>query len=207
MPDWKPDPAFAIDTPRLVISHFLPESTEHCQCIIDTYSSPALIAAFGASSTTYTIDKARAIINGRIKAIHSADGYGLYMISRKTESGGLHPVGIVSLIRTRPECDPETLLPWPDIGYALSEEGAGKGYATEAARALMDYAREHFGVKEIVGITSSANAGSQRVLEKLGLEDRGAMKLRMFPDKLSVIYAPPGLVDFAKYCSQEQDSA
>ena len=68
----------------------------------------------------------------------------------------------------------------PDIGFALSEEYWGMGYAIEAARAVMDYGLTSLGHSHIVAISSPANAASIRLLEKLGL--RNERKFRMKED-------------------------
>jgi RimJ/RimL family protein N-acetyltransferase len=60
-------------------------------------------------------------------------------------------------------------LDHPDIGYAYLERHSGKGYATEAAAAVLRHARETMGHRTIVAITAPDNTPSQRVLEKIGL--------------------------------------
>ncbi len=196
--DWKPDPNFRIETPRLIISHLLPDSLEHCQFLVDLYTSPEFIAAAGKDLGVDTPEKARAIINGRVKAIHSADGHGQFLVSEKTETTP-RPVGMVGLVRSRPDHDPSTWLPFPDIGYAMHAKYAGKGYATEAARALMDYALANWGVGGILGITAPWNAASRRVMEKLGMEYRGTYNLKNTPYAPAVIWAQPGLKDLKEY--------
>ena len=57
-----------------------------------------------------------------------------------------------------------------EIGYGFIEEYQNKGYATESARALIDWA---FGTNEadfIVAETANNNIASIKVLEKLGME-------------------------------------
>lgn len=68
----------------------------------------------------------------------------------------------------------------PDIqvGYALSKDAWGRGYATEMAVRLMRYGFEDLGLPQIVAITDLDNIASQRVLEKAGLVRRGE---RAFP--------------------------
>lgn len=56
----------------------------------------------------------------------------------------------------------------PDLGYAFLARHCGRGYATEAAAAVLRYGRESLGLSRIVAITAPGNAASQRVLEKLG---------------------------------------
>lgn len=202
MSSWTPDPDFAIDTPRLVISHILSNVPEHCQCVVETHTSPINLANLAAADPSGsllernvdTLEKARAQIEGRNRAIHAVDGYGTFLVSEKSGRS----VGVVSLIRTRPECDPQTLLPFPDIGFFFTESGQGKGYATEAACALLQYARGHWGVTDVIGITSPSNVQSKHVLGKLGLVDKGVMTLKMV-GKETAVYAPPEL-DLREYC-------
>ena len=56
-----------------------------------------------------------------------------------------------------------------EVGYLLSGEFWGKGYATEAARASVEFGKKNIGLKEIIGLTDPLNIASQRVLEKCGL--------------------------------------
>lgn len=56
-----------------------------------------------------------------------------------------------------------------EIGYLLSGKFWGKGYATEAAIASVQFGINQLGMKEIVGLTDPKNVASQRVLEKCGM--------------------------------------
>jgi RimJ/RimL family protein N-acetyltransferase len=56
-----------------------------------------------------------------------------------------------------------------DLGYRYFEEHWGRGYATEAARAVLRYGIERLRGARIVGKAMVGNAGSRRVLEKVGL--------------------------------------
>ena len=55
-----------------------------------------------------------------------------------------------------------------DVGYALLPQAQGKGYASEALRAVCDYAFNQTGVKAINAYVLADNGGSVRVLEKAG---------------------------------------
>jgi [ribosomal protein S5]-alanine N-acetyltransferase len=59
-----------------------------------------------------------------------------------------------------------------EIGYGIVESRRGRGYATEAARALVRYALGLPGVAEVVAGVDPANPASARVLEKAGLTFR-----------------------------------
>jgi RimJ/RimL family protein N-acetyltransferase len=56
-----------------------------------------------------------------------------------------------------------------DLGYVLARAAWGRGYATEAARALVAAGFARLGLRRIVATCDPANAASARVLEKAGL--------------------------------------
>ena len=60
-----------------------------------------------------------------------------------------------------------------EIGYGLLEEHWGKGYATEAVKAAVDWAASQQGVKTIEAETEEWNTASKRVLEKAGFVPTG----------------------------------
>ena len=55
-----------------------------------------------------------------------------------------------------------------DLGYAIMPQAQGKGIASEALRAVCDYAFNQTGVKAINAFVLADNGGSVRVLEKAG---------------------------------------
>jgi len=72
-----------------------------------------------------------------------------------------------------------------EVGYRLLHEAWGQGFATEGARALVDYGFDDLGLHRIIGVTHPGNAASQRVLVKAGLADAGwgtyyNQRLRLF---------------------------
>jgi RimJ/RimL family protein N-acetyltransferase len=56
-----------------------------------------------------------------------------------------------------------------EIGFIFLPQHQGQGFATEAARAMLDWAFEHAGIHRVVGHLEARNAASARVLEKLGM--------------------------------------
>lgn len=57
-----------------------------------------------------------------------------------------------------------------DLGYRFFKKHWGKGYATESAKAVMDYGLNILKLKQIVGRASVDNHNSIKVLEKAGLK-------------------------------------
>lgn len=60
-----------------------------------------------------------------------------------------------------------------ELGYLLAQKHWGKGFATEAARAVKRYGFVKLRFREIIALTDSENTASQKVLEKIGFARRG----------------------------------
>lgn len=56
-----------------------------------------------------------------------------------------------------------------EVGYLLGKAHWGQGYATEAARACVQFGFEQVGLKQIIALTHPQNTASQNVVKKLGL--------------------------------------
>lgn len=56
-----------------------------------------------------------------------------------------------------------------EIGYAIDRRFWGRGLATEAARAFLDYGFETLKLDKIAAVARPENIGSRRVMEKLGM--------------------------------------
>ena len=57
-----------------------------------------------------------------------------------------------------------------ELGWVIGKEYQNKGYVTEAAKALIKYAEEKFGILHIIAQCDSENHASCRVAEKLGMK-------------------------------------
>ena len=68
---------------------------------------------------------------------------------------------------------------WPgtEVGYSFHMDARGKGYATEACAAAMDYAFDTLGWDEVIHSISPENTASQAVAQRLGSRNRGPGKL------------------------------
>ena len=68
---------------------------------------------------------------------------------------------------------------WPgtEVGYSFHMDARGKGYATEACAAAMDYAFDILGWDEVIHSISPENTASQAVAQRLGSRNRGPGKL------------------------------
>lgn len=59
--------------------------------------------------------------------------------------------------------------PCVEVGWRLARSAWGRGYATEAARAALDFGFRSLGLEEIVSFTAVGNIRSRAVMERLGM--------------------------------------
>ena len=60
-----------------------------------------------------------------------------------------------------------------ELGYRLKKKYWGRGLATEAASATLEYARNTLGLDYVIALIVDGNIGSVRVVEKLGMSQNG----------------------------------
>jgi len=56
-----------------------------------------------------------------------------------------------------------------EIGWRLDAEHWGRGYASEAARAALEFGFGSAGLREVVAFTTERNVRSRRVMERIGM--------------------------------------
>ena len=81
-------------------------------------------------------------------------------------------VGRVGLFHVRSPAAPPGLQGQREIGWTFAEAHWGKGYAGEAAQAVIAYAFETFALAVLYSQTSDSNAGSTRMMQRLGFAFR-----------------------------------
>ncbi len=104
--------------------------------------------------------------DARVEAIERhwrEHGFGLWAVE---VPGVAAFVGFVGLSMPRFEA---AFTPCVEVAWRLAAEFWGRGYATEAARAAVEFGFGRLGLKEIVSFTVPANVRSRRVMEKLGM--------------------------------------
>ena len=63
-----------------------------------------------------------------------------------------------------------------EVGFTLAPAQQGKGYATEALEALLDYAFGTFGLHRVVAVTDALNAPAAALLERVGMRREGHLR-------------------------------
>jgi RimJ/RimL family protein N-acetyltransferase len=77
--------------------------------------------------------------------------------------------GFIGYVGLWPATFPAHFTPAVEVGWRLAADQWGQGYATEGARAALEYAFGKLDFKEIVSFTSAINVRSWRVMERLGM--------------------------------------
>lgn len=99
----------------------------------------------------------------RMEAHFDEHGFGLWAVQVR-ETGRL--AGFVGLSRPRFEA---YFTPCVEVGWRLDRDHWGHGYATEAARASLEFGFEVMDLPEIVSFTVPGNQRSRRVMQRLGM--------------------------------------
>ena len=99
----------------------------------------------------------------RKRAHWDEHGFGQWAVEIPDEASF---IGVVGLETVSYEAH---FTPAVEVAWRLTRAYWGRGYATEAARAALDYGFGQIGLREIVAVTVPANQRSRRVMERLGM--------------------------------------
>lgn len=92
------------------------------------------------------------------------DGYAFWAVVERATGLVIGEAGLKPFVDGSPEVE---------LGYAFGAPWWGRGYATEAGRAILAEAFGPLGLARVVAVTRDDNAGSLRVLAKLGFVAAG----------------------------------
>jgi ribosomal-protein-alanine N-acetyltransferase len=152
-----------LETKRLILRRF---SSDDAEFILQLLNEPSFLRNIGDKGVRTISDAFKYIRTGPV-ASYERFGFGAYLVELK-ETGA--SIGLCGLIKREQLTD-------VDVGFAFLPAFWSKGYAFEAASAVVAYGREVLGIARIVAITTPDNSGSIRVLEKIGLRFERMMRL------------------------------
>ncbi len=163
-----------LETQRLILREVVETDAEF---MLDLLNQPSFIKYIGDRGVR-TPEQAVDFINTRYRKSYEDNGFGLWTVELKPEFNTLtdvrvsapESIGICGLVK-------RDTLPDPDIGFAFLPDYWGQGYAFEAAEATLEYAAEKLGIITVLAIATPDNISSEKLLIKIGLKDRGMIKL------------------------------
>jgi RimJ/RimL family protein N-acetyltransferase len=155
-----------LETTRLTLR---PPTDDDLEALAAIFADPEVMRYIGAGAPW---SRARTIEGlARWQAFWAADGFGMFVVSRREDGRVLGDVGLLAW-------DPRVWRPGSrtaigehaeiEIGWRFGRDAWGNGYATEAALAVRDWARDEFGLERLISLIHPENHASIRVAEKLG---------------------------------------
>lgn len=145
-----------IETERLRLT---PMALEDAPFVFELLNTKEWLENIGQRNV-HSVEDAAKYIQDKMIDHYTVNGYGNYRITLKKEN---LKIGCISLYN-REDVD------GVDIGFAMLPSFMKMGYAFEGAKCIRDYARDVLNLSGITAFTSKSNIGSQRLIEKLGLE-------------------------------------
>jgi len=148
-----------LDTPRLILRGWRPEDFEPYAAMLADDETARFITAQGRGLSRSEAWNETVWLVGHWQLL----GCGMFVVEERSTGAFLGRVG--------------PLQPpwWPafEIGWSLAPGARGRGYATEAARAAIDWSFETFPLDRIVSIIHPDNEASRKVAERLGQRRTG----------------------------------
>lgn len=147
-------------------------------------NTPSVMAHLGGPKTAEAIAEK----HGKARSLYADEGFCFCMLEER-ESGEM--VGHAGLKRVD---NPLARNPGDmEVGWLIREDRWRRGYAWEAIVAVLDFAFARFDPPVIVALTSKANEGSWRLMEKLGMRRRADLDFSdpAFPaeDNPTILYS------------------
>jgi RimJ/RimL family protein N-acetyltransferase len=159
----------SLETERLVLRAPVQEDAE---ALAPMYADPEVMHYVGDGRPLTRSETERSV--KRMIERWEADGFGLFTTVRKSDEAVIGRVGL--LVWNTATWEPTTRAEGADVptevevGYTLGRDFWGRGYATEAAAAVRDYALGELGAERLIALIVHGNTASENVARKLGLE-------------------------------------
>ena len=144
----------AIETKRLRLRSFTPDDLDALTVI---NSDPVAMRHIG-DGKPITREETQKRIHRYLEHWRE-HGFGLWAVDLKAEAAFIGFCGLQMIPKTNEI----------EVGFRFSPRYWGRGLATEATAATLEYGFERLEIDRIIGLAHPENVASQRVLEKIGL--------------------------------------
>ena len=148
-----------LETERLILRIFELEDTEEFFAQVRA-SYDSLSQYIHWTVETDTLEKMEHFVRRQRSRFFKRDD--LFYIIIEKESGAMAGYAGMGLTRPQASCF--------ELGYSLFKQGRGKGYATEASKALINLAFEQLKANRVEIVAQRDNTPSQAVAERLGFQ-------------------------------------
>lgn len=107
----------------------------------------------------------------RCSNLITENGWGFWAVALKDSFEPKNSEQFIGMVGLHKANSALPFSPCVEIGWRLLKEHWGKGLATEAAMAAMDFGFNELKLEEIVSFTAKLNTPSQALMQKLGMEN------------------------------------
>lgn len=153
----------ALATPELVLE---PLVAAHAEAMFEMLGDPALYRYLDEPAPP-SVDQLRRLYT-RLEARLSPDGSQVWL-NWVVRRPGLPPLGYVQATVML------NYTAW--VGYVFSAQHWGRGYATQAGRAMLEHLASGYGVQRFLASVEAANLRSIRLLQRLGFHEAAGQVL------------------------------
>ncbi len=159
-----------IQTPRLTLRELTPYDAPF---MLELLNSPDWLTYIGDRNVHNVADAKKYLEEKNIPS-YEKHNFGFYAVERREDQVIIGTCGMAQ----------RDFLDDPDIGFAFLPQYTGKGYALEAAQAVLEFAQKDLGLQRIMAFTLPTNKPSIRLLEKIGLRSTGTINIPDDPEEL-----------------------
>jgi len=159
-------------TGRLTLREFVDEDAPF---IVTLLNQPSFLRFIGDKKVR-TIEDARMYIQTGPRENYKRYGFGQYLVQLKETNKAIGMCGLVK----------RDTLEHPDLGFAFLPEAWGKGYAFEAASAVLKHTQDALSLSRILAITNPDNDASIKLLGRLGFQFECLKRLSTDADQVKL---------------------
>ena len=145
-----------LETRRLVIRSF---TTQDAPALHERVFGDDEVMRFIPRGASPSVERTRGAVE-RFMRHERENGFALWAVELKDTGELIGDCGLYLVQGTGPEVE---------VAYHFGKEWWNKGYATEAAKACLDFGFRECGLAEIIAICFPEHAASRRVMEKAGM--------------------------------------
>jgi RimJ/RimL family protein N-acetyltransferase/nicotinamidase-related amidase len=158
-----------IETQRLILRPF---SMEDAKSVLDNWAGDEKVQKMYGEPAYKTVEEVKSLLQKYIAGYVTGYTYRWAVIEK--ESGEC--IGQIAFFLV------DKFNSWGEIEYAIGKAYQGKGYATEAAKAVIDYGFKEIGFNKVQICVRPSNVKSKNVIEKCGFEYEGMLRDYFFID-------------------------
>ena len=153
-----------LETERLILRRFVEADAES---VFKNWASDPEVTKFLRWESHTRVDESRELLAGCVKRYGEVYYYHWAIEEKCSDSGAVGYIGVFWSDET---------VDSVEVGYGLGRRWQGKGYMSEALRAVIDFMIDEAGANRVVATHDPRNAASGGVMKRCGMKYEGTMR-------------------------------